>query len=295
MKVAVLGPVCKDYIKIDDELSIQLGGIPYYIGLALKNLGIEEVVAYATFGKDDKDWIMENFKGVHVEPILFEKTLESHSEYLSENPDVRKNFIKYYPNSIQASEQLLQELEKFDWIMLSPLFQDNIPFELFSKLKHKNLAHGNFGMFTYGENGKFVKKNPENLIRVLPFLQYLFLDKGEAEFVSGQKTIEDSARFFQKHGLPNTVITDGSKGSHIFIGERYFKIPAFKPKKLADPTGAGDTFMAAFILATELYNDPMEQGRFASMAATISLEKRGAFDSNLKEVLERLSVVNNEK
>jgi len=295
MKIAVLGPVCKDFIKIDDKLNIQLGGIPYYVGVALKNLDIEEVVVYATFGKNDKDWILENFKGVHVEPILFENTLESHSEYSSENPDVRRNFIQYYPNSIQANDQFLQELERFDWILLSPLFQDNIPFELFSKLKHKNLAHGNFGMFTYGENGKFVRKNPENLIKVLPFLQYLFLDKNEAAFVSGKSTIEESAEFFHACGLPNSIITDGSQGSHVFIGEKYFKIPAFKPEKMVDPTGAGDTYMAAFIMATELFDNPEKQGQFAAMVATISLEKRGAFDSNMKEVLGRLSVVNNEK
>ena len=289
MKIAVLGPVCKDYIKIDDDLKVQLGGIPYYVSLALKNLDTEEIVAYATFGKEDKDWILKSFQNINLEPILVEKTLGSHSEYSSANPDVRKNFIQYYPNTIEVNAKLLQDLERFDWIMLSPLFHDNIPFELFSKLRHKNLVHGNFGMFTYSENGKFVKKNPENLIKILPFLQYLFLDKGEAEFVSGKKTIKDSAKFFQEYGLPNAVITDGSKGAHIFIGDKYFKNPAFKPEKLVDPTGAGDTFMAAFIRGTELFNSPQEQGEFAAMVATISLEKRGAFDSNKEEVLKRLA------
>jgi sugar/nucleoside kinase (ribokinase family) len=288
MKIAVLGPVTKDFITIDGKLSVQIGGIPYYVALALKNLGTETIVPFVTAGREDRGWVSENFGGLAVRQIDVEKTLESMIEYSSSNPDMRKSFIHCYPNTIEPAAKLLEELEGFDHIIFGPLFHDNTPFELFNKLKHKNLTYGNFGLFTYGEAGKFVKKNPENLIRVLPFLKYLFLDRGEAEFVSGQVGVKEPGNFFLSQGLANMIITEGSKGSHLFIGADYFKIPAFTPMRLVDTTGAGDTYLAAFIRATELFMEPEQQGRFAAMVATMSLEKGGAFDSNLTTVLNRL-------
>ncbi|MDP1817962.1 MAG: PfkB family carbohydrate kinase [Leadbetterella sp.] len=287
MKIAVLGPVTKDYVTIDGDSQMQIGGIPYYVALTLKNLGVEEVVSYITFNKDDEGWVKDNFAGMDIRHMPVEKTLESYLEYSSSNPDVRKHEIKCYPNTINPSDELIDELDRFDYIILAPLFHDNISFELFVKLKHKNLVLGNFGMFTYGEGGKFVRKNPENLIRVLPYLQYLFLDNNEAIFVSGKRTIFESADFFKENGLANLIITEGSKGSHVFSGNEYYKIPAFVPEAVVDPTGAGDTYLAAFVRSIEMYNDPEKQGLFASMVASISLEKRGAFDSNLEDVLKR--------
>jgi nucleoside kinase len=291
MKIAVLGPITKDYVTIDGKTKLQIGGIPYYVALALKNLG-EEVIPYITFKKEDEKWVRENFNGLEIYPIYSKGTLESYIEYESANPDFRKAYIENYLNVIKPEDKLISELQNFNYIILAPLFHDNIPFELFEKLKNKNLILGNFGMFTYNENGKFIRKNPENLIRVLPFIKYLFLDNIEAAFVSGKNSIEESAKSLLEQGLPNLIITEGSKGSHVFVGGKYYKIPAFPPKKLVDTTGAGDTYMAAFIKALELFSNPQKQGEFAAMVATISLEKSGAFDGNLEEVLEGLKIIN---
>jgi len=290
MKIAVLGPIAKDNVKVDNNLSTQIGGIPYYVAVALKSLGIEKITPYVTCGAKDSQWVRDNFEGLDVKCLLVEKTLESNLEYSSNNPDERKHLIYCYPNTIEASPKLLKELENYDYIILGPLFHDNIPFNLFTGLKHKNLVLGNFGMFTYGENGKFVRKNPENLVSVLPFLKYLFLDRSEAEFVSKNNTVNESAKFFQNHGLSNIIITEGSKGSHLFLGKKYYQIPAFRPLSIVDPTGAGDTYLASFIRALELFHNPNEQGRFAAMVATMSLENAGAFRKNIDEVLARLDI-----
>jgi len=290
MRVAVLGPIAKDCVKIDNNLSFQIGGIPYYIATALKSLSIEKITPYITCGPEDNQWVKDSFGDVEVKCLPAEKTLEAILEYSPNNPDERQHLIKYYSNIIEPSRELLKELEDYDYIIFGPLFHDNIPFDLFCQLKHKKLVLGNFGIFTYEENGKFVRKNPENLLKVSPFLKYLFLDKNEAEFVSGKKTINEAAEYFQDQGITNLIITDGSNGSHLFLEKKYYQIPAFKPLKVVDPTGAGDTYLAAFIKSLELFNNPEEQGRFAAMVATISLEEKGAFKKSLQDVLNRLAV-----
>lgn len=289
MKIAVLGPIAKDYIEVDDQVITQIGGIPYYVGVALQSLGVEKIVPYVTCCSNDNNWVKENFFGLDVICLPAEKTLESQIKYSSSNPDVREHVIKCYNNTIKATLELLAELEEYDYIIFGPLFHDNISLELFEKLKHKNLVLGNFGLFTHGENDQFVRKNPENLIKVLSYLKYLFLDRSEAEYVSGKEGINEAANYLQFHGLVNMIITEGSKGSHLFIGKDYYQIPAFPPQRLVDTTGAGDTYLAAFIKSLELFDDPQKQGRFAAMIATMSLETKGAFRGNIKDVMNKLS------
>ncbi|MFA5155406.1 MAG: PfkB family carbohydrate kinase [Patescibacteria group bacterium] len=291
MTAAILGPIAKDKVKIDGRLSVQIGGIPYYVGRALQALGAQEVAPYVACGVEDKDWVKENFSDLAVNFLPADHTLISNIAYSSNNPDVRDSFIEPYSNPIVATEELLAVLEHFDWIIFGPLFHDDIDFNLFKRLSHKLTAMDNFGMFTYSENGKMVRQNPENLHRVLPFLNYLFLDREEAYFVSGRNNIMEAARFLQAKGLKNLIITEGSLGSHLFIGHDYYRIPAFPPRQLADTTGAGDTYMAAFLRARELFEDPAEQGRFAAMAATMSLEGKGAFHGSVDEINDRLNLV----
>lgn len=289
MKVAVLGPICRDYIKVDNELKLQIGGIPYYVAYVFKSLGVENITPFITFNKKDEDWVKDNFKGIKIEHIPVEKTLEFSREYFSDNPDVCVSIkIKYSPNTIKITNFLIDKLEEFDYIILSPLFYDNIPQELFFRLEQKNLVHGNFGMFTHAENNEFVQKNPENLVEILPCLNYLFLDVNESNFVSKKENILDMGKFFQDKGVKNMIITNGSKGSHLFIKNKYYHIPAYPPKKIVDPTGAGDTYLAAFIKSLELFKSPRQQGQFAAMTATISLENRGAFSGTIQDVKNRL-------
>ena len=287
MKVAVLGPVGKDYIKIDDNQELQLGGCSYYIANAFKNLGAD-VVPFITFDKEQKDWVEGNFKGIKIEHIEVEGTLEFHAEYSSANPDTRTVKVKYHPNIIEPTKDLINKLEKFDYIVIVSLFYDNTPQELFFKLKHKKLVSGNFGMFSYPQGDKLVWQHPENLIEVLPYLKYLFLDINEAKFVSNKDNLKEVGKFFLDNGLENMIITDGSKGSHLFIKNDYYEIPAYPPKKIVDPTGAGDTYLAAYVRAIDLFNNPEQRGKFAAMTSTISLEKRGAFDASLQDVMDRL-------
>jgi hypothetical protein len=291
MKVAVLGPIAKDYITIDNKKYLHIGGPVYFICMALKNLGVEEVDAYASYGKEDEAWVKNHFEGIKIHDFFTEKTLYGNLEYESANPDIRKHNLFDFNNSIEPTEKLLTELEKFDCIIFGPLLAHHIPFEFYEKLKHRNIVYGNFGAFAYLEGGKKAYKNPENLVKILPYLNYVFLDNNEAIFVSGKNTIEEAGKFFIERGLENAVITEGSKGSHLFIGDKYFKIPAFQPKKVIDPTGAGDTYLAAYIRATELFNEPKQRGRFAAIVASMSLENKGAFKGNLEGVMEKLKLM----
>lgn len=110
-------------------------------------------------------------------------------------------------------------------------------------------------------------------------------------FVAQKKSLDEVVRFMQTKTDAVIVVTLGSKGSAVFAGREKHQIPAFPPANVGDPTGAGDTYAAAFIRATHLYlySSLVSQGTFAAMAATMKIERSGAFAGNLKDVLSRLA------
>jgi sugar/nucleoside kinase (ribokinase family) len=90
------------------------------------------------------------------------------------------------------------------------------------------------------------------------------------------------------------IMTLGEKGSLLFKnGEQLLKIPAFKPKKVADETGAGDVyfsiFLYEFINSNKTWESIKNSAYLASCAASFSVEKKGpnGFKTK-KDVLKRM-------
>ena len=285
MKIAVLGPVCRDEVIVDTKKHIGMGGIPYYVGKALQALDVS-CTLFITHAKEDKEWVKEQLAGLEIIHIFSEKTLCFQLQYSSNNPDKRVHKTKYAPNSI-APEDVVHHLEEFDYIIMGPLFYGNIDDRIFQLLNHKKIILGNFGMFNYAEGNKMVKRNPERLISVLPHLEYLFLDEDEIKFVAQKNSIVEAIEMLKKQVM-NIIVTKGSEGSELFVDKKHFNIPAFPPNNVVDPTGAGDTYLAAFITGLEFFKDFQKIGEFASMSATMSIEQKGPLKASKKEIFQRL-------
>ena len=56
MKVAVIGPICKDEVVIKGKTYSQLGGVTYYTGHALASLGVDTTII-GSFGHEKQDWL----------------------------------------------------------------------------------------------------------------------------------------------------------------------------------------------------------------------------------------------
>lgn len=71
------------------------------------------------------------------------------------------------------------------------------------------------------------------------------------------------------------VITKGSRGSIIKTKIKSLKIPAVKPKRNLDPTGAGDAYRAGLIKGIIHNCDWATTGRLAALAAVYAVETYG--------------------
>jgi len=78
-----------------------------------------------------------------------------------------------------------------------------------------------------------------------------------------------------KRLVPLVVMTQGEKGSMVFHSQETFRIGVAPPSRVIDPTGAGDTFAAAFLFGMALELNPLDAGRLAAAAASIVVEGQG--------------------
>jgi ribokinase len=118
-----------------------------------------------------------------------------------------------------------------------------------------------------------LKKNPEvslavnpgsyqlhNSIRVfkkiLPHTNILFVNKEEAEIITGKvNNIEHSIAILHQMGVRTVVITDGSEGSYASDGEQIFHLPIYNGGAPISKTGAGDAYAAGFLAAYIQHED----------------------------------------
>ena len=116
------------------------------------------------------------------------------------------------------------------------------------------------------------------------------MDENEAATILGkQLPLDEVAKTLASFGPDEVIITQGSNGSTIYSKklDEIYKIPAFSPKKTEDPTGLGDTYMAAYAARKLEIEDPKMCGMFAAAASVIKLESKGAFKGNRKLIYER--------
>jgi len=90
-------------------------------------------------------------------------------------------------------------------------------------------------------------------------------------------------------GKELVVCTKGVKGSEAYIDGKRTVIPAIKPKKVVDPTGAGDAYRAGFYAGLYRKHSTEESLIIASATASFIVEAVGALTNipTWDQVMER--------
>jgi sugar/nucleoside kinase (ribokinase family) len=102
---------------------------------------------------------------------------------------------------------------------------------------------------------------------LLGLVQALFLSDEDV------RTQEDAAVAWFQH-VPVGVMTVGAAGALLFVNGDRYEVPP-RPAEERDPTGAGDVFAAAFLVAYQRDGDPWEAAAAATCAASLSVEAQG--------------------
>ena len=135
---------------------------------------------------------------------------------------------------------------------------------------------------------------------LLARLTYISPNEHEAESMTGihirnedgRPDMEDARRAAQKlleQGVENVIITLGSGGAVLLNRQEFLYCPCVKDITAADPTAAGDSFVASFCFAVCAGADQKTALSFAANTAALTVSRLGAMPSlpTFAEVKER--------
>ena len=293
----LLGPVSKDTIIRRNQKTHSVGGAVYYQSKVLSGLGLNYKAA-VTLAVEDKD-ILNFFPDKNsILPIFKEDTVKFENNYYDENPNHRfqRSNAPRIPITKEDISKIFSKMNgKCNGILLGPLLPSDIPLETVLELSKKNIPIylGLQGYLRQFDGCEISLEPLSEIKKLLNLVDILFLDEKEARAVGNpEDNLSEIARKLSLNGPEEVIITCGSRGSIIYSGEKRtaFKIMPYAPTKLNDPTGLGDTYMAAYISRKLMSNDPQDCGKFASMVATIKLESSEGFDKNWQYIEKRLKI-----
>jgi sugar/nucleoside kinase (ribokinase family) len=129
----------------------------------------------------------------------------------------------------------------------------------------------------------------ENLLKVLPELDVLLINDGEARMLSGEQNGLRAAEKVMDLGPKSVVVKHGEYGSTAYFSERSFgdgvkrrpfRAPTLPLGEVVDPTGAGDSFAGGFfgycasrgMLTPEVFRTAMFYG---SVMGSLAVERFG--------------------
>lgn len=118
-----------------------------------------------------------------------------------------------------------------------------------------------------------------NLLKLLPYVDFVFSGEEEARWLFGDKSIEQYITIFKEYGPDHIVIKRGEKGATGYANGELRNVTAKQPKKVVDTVGAGDGFNAGYIYSY-LHGYSLEQSlEFAntigSMVVTVAGDNEG--------------------
>jgi ribokinase len=255
---------------VASESIVELGGKASNVAVALKKLGMEVLITGCVGNDMFGDFIREKLKNFGVNTDYLKECGKDSGRTAIVVTSDGQNTMFNYPGANQNFT-----VEMIDWTIVEEgdalFIQFGIPaetvFELASMAKRA-------GMIVYVDPS-YPSEIPWDAFY---YFDYIAPNERELQQISGKKEQEKAAKYLLKKGAESVIVKMGESGARIFLEKKVLDIPSFKTNAV-DTTGAGDSFNAAFIYGRLRGLDDEESGKLASLAASITVSRRGTTSS----------------
>jgi sugar/nucleoside kinase (ribokinase family) len=110
----------------------------------------------------------------------------------------------------------------------------------------------------------------------------------EIQAVTGLSDIDLAIKAVHEHGVKIVIVTLEANGAAVSVEDTIHKVPAYKPEKIIDPTGAGDAFIGSFLAEYVNGEDCSWCSYVGSAAASLVVEGIGpTFFGDKEEIYRR--------
>jgi len=114
----------------------------------------------------------------------------------------------------------------------------------------------------------------------------------ELRMMVGGMSSRNALKKLKRLGPSVCILTRSGHGSDLLCDEGLFQVPAFKPERIVDPTGAGDSFSGAFLREYSISKEPIWSACVGSAAASVKVETSGpCFIRDRSRLIERANTV----
>ena len=126
-----------------------------------------------------------------------------------------------------------------------------------------------------GEGGVVELARPAGLEVVVRACSVVHADEREAEVATGSSSPSSAARELVEMGCDAALVTMGEEGSYVATEGEVLYVPAARPERVVDSTGAGDVFTAIFSVEYYRSGDLLWASAMASAASSFLVEEPG--------------------
>ena len=255
----IIGPITNDHLLLDEDY-ISLGGTTTYGAALAKKLNCQPAIVTSM---KREDLLPNSLPGI---PIHIAESSTTTSFVNSYNSDgLRKQKLIEIATKIKPSD-IPKQWIRIPVVLLGPLANE-VDYSC-ARLFYGSIVVATIQGWLRQWDSKGMTSIPKvwDGTEVLPFI--------DAAIVS-EHDFENVENFEKWKTLVNIlVLTQGENGATIFHSGKKIHIPGWKTDAV-DPTGAGDVFAAAFSLSYSKSSDVEYAGRFASCAASFSVQEVG--------------------
>jgi cytidine kinase len=244
--VAIGGTIAIDHVKTPDaEGANLLGGSAAYAALAASFF----TKPVSLIGIIGHDFPAEHLEMLENRGVCLKGVERSENESFTWSGEYHANMNERTTHRVGLNVledwkvKVPEAVRSTDIVVLANMFPDN-QMEMLSQM-HEPSSDG--ARFVIADTmDLWISIANERLHEVLPRLDLFVLNEGEARELAGTSNLVRAGRRLLDKGPRHIVVKLGEFGAMLFSqGGEMFRCPAWPLDQVADPTGAGDTFLGA--------------------------------------------------
>ena len=273
---------------------IVLGGSVAYVSFAARRLDATVSVVSKVGGDFPKAylWWLEQ-EGVSLSGIVKIETAQTTRFELKYNNNLSNRKLRLKSKAPPITVDDLPKSLKAKTIHVAPIAGE-VTYEVAKKLRScaQWLSLDPQGLVrSFDEKGNVIRGSLTDK-RVLELVDIYKSSSDEIKAVTGTSTQKSAIKAVHNYGVETVIVTLGAKGVVLSVEETVYKIPAYKSKKVVDPTGAGDVFIGGFLAEYIRGEDLLWCACVGSAAASLVVEAAGPiFFGNKTDIYRRARVL----
>ena len=267
--IYLIGNPTRDKIITCDGESETIGGTVWYAVQLLARLMPPQAIAVVGHGdaqvKHRFEKLKVNVRYLSVDGRIahFENNYTGSQRHQHARMGVRVELSDIPPEAFEAEALLVGPvLQDIDLSILTARRKGLLMLDIQGILRHLTPAN------------QVVEKMGSDVAMAIRHCDILKVNAREAQIITSTGHIDTALKKLYRMGPQLIIITQDSKGAHIYDGDRLVHLSTPKVSEI-DSTGAGDIFAAAFLQQYLDGSDPVIAGQFAVIAAALSIRGTG--------------------